>query len=81
MNINIEDTKHIKLALRRGMLELDILLSGFFESGYQKLSDTEKTTFIKLLETPDPDLFAWLMGQVNPDDQALSALVEKIRKT
>ena len=43
-------------ACRRGMLELDILLSRFVETHYEKLSDQDKLRFDVLLECEDQDL-------------------------
>tara|TARA_R110000868_G_scaffold323928_2_gene584845 strand:- start:77 stop:283 length:207 start_codon:yes stop_codon:yes gene_type:complete len=61
------------------MLELDVLLGNFLEGGYAELSDDDKWLFIRLLETPDPDLIAWLMGSERPDDQELCRMVERIK--
>lgn len=47
---------------RRGMLELDVIFNRFLESGYGKLSAEQREQFAVLLQEPDPDLFAWLMG-------------------
>ena len=43
-------------ACRRGMLELDILLSRFVEEHYDLLSEDEKLRFDVLLECEDQDL-------------------------
>ena len=42
-------------ACRRGMLELDILLSRFVEEHYDLLSEDEKLRFDVLLECEDQD--------------------------
>jgi len=46
---------------RRGMLELDLLLSDFLSNGYELLEHQQQKIFIDLLETPDPELFEYLM--------------------
>lgn len=56
----------LRWACRRGMLELDILLSRFLEEKYPTLSVEEKKIFEKLLTCQDPDLFNWLTGNVQP---------------
>jgi len=48
---------------RRGMLELDLLLSGFLSSGYALLDQQQQQFFTDLLETPDPELFEYLIGR------------------
>ncbi|NDH09151.1 MAG: succinate dehydrogenase assembly factor 2 family protein [Gammaproteobacteria bacterium] len=52
---------------RRGMLELDLLLGRFMEQGFHQLDETQRALFRELLEEPDPDLYAWLMGYQVPD--------------
>lgn len=69
----------LRWACRRGMLELDILLTRFLEHTYPSLSQPEKNDFEILLQTPDPQLLAWLMGEEQPQDETLSAIVHRIR--
>lgn len=85
MNINnISPNNHsiarLKWACRRGMLELDVLLGDFLDSAYCDLDDKDKSLFISLLDSPDPDLFAWLMGKTQPEDASLIKIVDMIRK-
>ena len=42
---------------RRGMRELDQLLTGYLDSRYTIANETEKAAFRGLLELPDPELF------------------------
>ncbi|MCW8996005.1 MAG: succinate dehydrogenase assembly factor 2, partial [Psychromonas sp.] len=49
-------------ACRRGMLELDTLLMPFVNEKYDRLSDSEKETFQRLLSCEDSLLFSWFMG-------------------
>lgn len=65
---------------RRGMLELDILLTGFFDQQYQDLPDKEKILFQELLEYPDQQLFIWLLGHEQPDHPEMALLIKKIRE-
>ncbi len=77
-----KDEQHfsrLKWACRRGMLELDVLLGNFLDKGYFKLSSAEKVQFERLLETPDPVLFAWLVGQEKPEDEAFLMIIEKMK--
>ena len=57
----------IKWACRRGMLELDFILTEFLTSGLEKLSDVEQDEFLLFLENADPDLYSWLMGFRQPE--------------
>lgn len=47
---------------RRGMLELDLILQRFLKQSLDVLTDEQLSTFEALLETPDPELYASLMG-------------------
>ncbi len=65
---------------RRGMAELDALLSNFVERRHADLDDTGKRAFERLLKTPDPLLIEYLLGRVIPADPELAALARQIRE-
>ena len=67
-------------ACRRGMLELDVLLGNFLKGAYGSLSLEDKQAFTDLLSYPDPDLFAWLLGQSIPEDKELANITGMIRQ-
>ena len=64
---------------RRGMRELDRILEGFLEAGYRELPAAEKQRFAEILEYPDPDLHAYLVGRAEPSDPAVARLLHSIR--
>ena len=78
-NIDINNLNKLQWACRRGMLELDVLLGNFLHEVYPALSDPDKNIFVRLLSSPDPELFAWLMGHEMPADPELASIAEKIR--
>jgi antitoxin CptB len=51
---------------RRGMRELDVLLERYLEERYPSAPAAEQQAFVSLLEQPDPDLFAYVMGRAAP---------------
>lgn len=65
---------------RRGMKELDILLSCYLRQHYNETSIDEQQNFQKLLELPDVDLYAYFIGREEPTDTRLTILIEKIRR-
>lgn len=75
----INNIAKLRWACRRGMLELDVLLGNFLEDVYPGLSEADKILFIRLLEQPDPQLFAWLLGSEVPKDADTKYITEKIR--
>ena len=79
--MELPDADRLRWQCRRGMLELDLLLEAFLDRIYPTLSDQEKHTFIRLLDTPDPDLNAWILGDNEPEDQELLDMLGKLRRT
>ncbi|NBC22619.1 MAG: succinate dehydrogenase assembly factor 2 [Gammaproteobacteria bacterium] len=63
---------------RRGMRELDVLLSGFLAQRYPDLDDALKADFAEFLELQDPEIWAYLLGRAEPEP-ALAAIVSQIR--
>ncbi|MDQ3777024.1 MAG: succinate dehydrogenase assembly factor 2 [Pseudomonadota bacterium] len=63
---------------RRGTRELDLILMGFLSAGYD-LTPQDCRTYARLLDTPDPELMTWLLGQAIPDDPEIAGLVQAIR--
>ncbi|MEJ2059644.1 MAG: succinate dehydrogenase assembly factor 2 [Gammaproteobacteria bacterium] len=64
---------------RRGMLELDLMLRGFLERGYDQLDETGQAGFLRLLDYPDQTLLEILMGRMQTADPVLRHVVEAIR--
>ena len=64
---------------RRGMLELDTVLAGFFPKAYSNLSSGEQQSFEALLRESDELLLEYLMGRTIPTDPLRAKVVEKIR--
>lgn len=73
------DEVKLRWRCRRGMRELDIVLTAFLDAQYPHLSSDDKARFESLLELPDPDLYAYLLGRDEPTDPDLSGLVRWIR--
>ncbi|MGB6395264.1 MAG: succinate dehydrogenase assembly factor 2 [Bradyrhizobium sp.] len=46
----------------RGTREMDLILGRFADAAIASLSDDELTEFERLIEVPDPDLYAALTG-------------------
>ena len=50
-------------AWHRGTREMDLVLGRFVDSELPGLSDSELAELESLMEAPDPELFAWILGQ------------------
>ena len=65
---------------RRGMLELDVMLTRFLEQHYGAATPAEQQKFVELLACEDDQLWDWLSGRTVPDDTEWKQLVEQIRR-
>ena len=74
-----ENMNRLRWCCRRGMLELDILLSPFLDKGYSQLSEQQRADFKRFLDCTDPELFAWLMGHESPPTEEFVELVRRIK--
>ncbi|KEY90015.1 hypothetical protein CF66_9046 [Candidatus Photodesmus katoptron] len=72
------EKSRIEWACRRGMLELDIIITSFFENCFDELTQNEKRSFATLLEYSDPVLFSWIIGYSRSKNLEHALLVDKI---
>ncbi len=64
VNIASEDRhRRLRWRCRRGLLEIDLWLARFAETGLTRLSDEECEAFEALLQEADADLLSWLQGR------------------
>ena len=63
---------------RRGMRELDLLLTAYLDAGYVQADAAEKRAFGQLLTLPDPELAAYLLHGQRPVSGDLAHVVERI---
>ena len=70
--------RRLRWACRRGLLELDLLLSAFLDRGFRALDARGRTAFERLLAQPDEVLSRWLLAGVPTGDPQLDALVRRI---
>ncbi len=60
------------------MLELDLLLNRFLDTGFARLDAAGRADFVRLLGYQDQIIHDWLMGRAVPADAALRRLVAEI---
>jgi len=73
------EKNRVKWGSRRGMLELDLILSPFVDENYDQLSEADQRRFQDLLACEDQDLFGWLMKRVDPEESELLKIVQIVR--
>lgn len=64
---------------RRGMRELDILLTRYLTTHYPDAAPNEKARFHRLLDISDDTLWRYFYQDLTPEDPALADLVAFIR--
>jgi len=64
---------------RRGMLELDLVLTGFLDKHYPKLTRLQVKVFKELLDYPDTDLWDMIMARIEPADNTMKTMLRLIR--
>jgi len=69
----------LKWQCRRGMRELDVLLSAWLENHYSAASKADKAAFRALLELADPELIGYLIGGETPSEPGIASVVRQIR--
>ena len=73
------DSARLRWRCRRGMRELDQLLGWYLDRRYPAALESGKAAFSTMLDQPDPDLWAWLLGQTHPENPQWRAIVDEIR--
>jgi antitoxin CptB len=64
---------------RRGMRELDVMLTRYLDRVWATASSTEHDAFVQLVELQDPDLFGYLVGRNTPAEESQRAVIARIR--
>jgi antitoxin CptB len=62
---------------RRGIKELDVLLTRYVEQRFSSASRVEREAFSELLESQDPVLYGYCFGSETPPAH-FAALIERI---
>lgn len=65
---------------RRGMRELDVLLTRYFEQIYPTASPSQQLAFESLLDLQDPLILAYLTGGETPDRQDIQDVIQQLTR-
>ena len=74
----VADAGRLRWRCRRGMKELDRLLSAYLERDFPSASAAEQSGFRELLELQDPVLYDYCLGRARPTAPYLAALIDRI---
>jgi antitoxin CptB len=67
-------------ATHRGSKELDFLLGRFAQQSIESMSDADIETLERLIDVPDPEIAASFYEGQAFGDEALDALIERLRR-
>lgn len=77
MNENVQVSK-LRWQCRRGMRELDDLLTDYLEDRYDDADADEKEAFAALLQLPDPELVGYLLNRQQPSCERIGHVIKHI---
>ncbi|MCP2040931.1 succinate dehydrogenase flavin-adding protein (antitoxin of CptAB toxin-antitoxin module) [Neisseria sp. HSC-16F19] len=79
--MHFDDTarRRLRYLTRRGLLELDILLTRFVETEFDSLTDSELAVLAEILDLPDQEFLALVNGK-EAAPPAFVPLLDKIRQ-
>ena len=73
------EESRLRWRCRRGMRELDQLLTWYLDRRYAQASASEQQSFASLLDEQDPELWNWFSGRTEPPQAAWKRIVDQIR--
>ena len=73
--------KRLKMrSMRRGIKEMDLILSAFADSHLEKMTEADLTLYDAMLSENDHDLYQWVTGQ-NAAPARFSAMISRVATT
>lgn len=66
-------------AWRRGMREMDLVMGHFADQEIAAMSEKELDQFETLLDAPDPEVFAWIVGDAPVPPKQDTPLFARLR--
>ncbi len=66
-------------SMRRGIKEMDIILTRYADAHLDKMSDAELLEYDAMLSENDQDLYQWVSGQAAPKPE-FAPLIGRIRQ-
>jgi antitoxin CptB len=76
------DARRRRLLFRswhRGIREMDLIMGRFADAWIERLSERELDQYERLIEIPDPELYAWIAGQDAVPPEQDSELLQRLR--
>ena len=71
--------RRLRWRCRRGVREMDLIFDRFLTAAAGPLDEDTRQALERLLDRSDRDVLDWIAGRAAPPDDALAALVDRIR--
>ena len=72
------EKERVRWRCRRGMLELDLILSRYLEARFDAMTEVQREAFQSLLEYPDNDIWDWFNARTQCNDPEVEPMVNDI---
>jgi antitoxin CptB len=66
-------------AWHRGTREMDLIMGPFADACIGELSESDVADFERLADAPDPDIYAWIMGEREVPDEYDGPIFQRLR--
>ena len=76
----MSETARLRWLCRRGMKELDLVLTRYLERRYADAPEGDQARFRQLREMADPDLYRLLLGRGDDVDVELQEFAQRLRE-
>jgi antitoxin CptB len=63
----------------RGMQEMDLIMGRFADACVDAMGPAELDGYEQLMETPDPELFGWVLAEEPPPADVDSPMLQRLR--
>ena len=63
---------------RRGMKELDVLLTRYLDRDYDNAPLPQREAFETLLDLPDPEILDFILGRRSPENTELGLVIARL---
>ncbi|MCB1761766.1 MAG: succinate dehydrogenase assembly factor 2 [Gammaproteobacteria bacterium] len=75
----MSEISRLRWLCRRGMKELDLVLTGYLDHHYPNVSEGEQAQFRQLLEMQDPELYRLILGKEPEGNEELVKVLQLVR--
>ena len=77
--LDLRRRKLLYHAWHRGMREMDLIMGRFADAVLDGLTEAELAEFEQLIEVPDRELLAWLIGEAAAPERYDTPLLRRLR--